>query len=120
MPSANVVFAQEQYEIFEFGESGHIIKFLISQEEADRRSRSRTNMKTQDSQKVPSEKRWVQRYEFGESGYIVEFPMTQQEIEKEKERLARIKNERKLVDNSDEDLEVIEMGDGHTISFKKN
>ncbi len=116
----NLRFAQDQFEIYEFGESGHIIKFPISQDEIDKSHRDATNKKESVFQKSSSGKRWVETFEFGESGHVIEFPMTEKEIAREKERLARMKKNRKSVDGPTEEFEIIEMADGHTISFRKN
>ncbi len=101
--------------VFEMGESGETLSFVMTAEESARIS-PRKKMATS----ADENQRWTKKFEMGDSGTILEFPMTENEIALlQSRRLKEMITLPQQLINQQVVEEVFEMADGQTITFKK-
>ncbi len=111
------VLATDQQLIFEMGESGQTINFVQDKEAPATPGKNGVdqNIRLRWPQVVNTEP--VERIELAESGIVIEFPLNNDEIASLKEKApAPILSLSCLADQGST-IELIEMGDGHIVSF---
>jgi len=115
--------AAEDMITYEMGESGYLISFPMTPEEALAAEDVENAIRELEESKV-IKRTWVHSYELASSGFTINFPMYKEEIKisREEERLEEMATDlRELKEKAKEKkrYEVFEMADGYTISFEE-
>lgn len=116
MALSSISFAKEQYLTFEMGDGADTVSLPMTQKEILARDALQEKARVARERYRELTSKWVVTYEFGESGHVLEFPMSETEIEAAKKEIARQDSLSGKV-NATQEVEVFEMGDGHSIAF---